>query len=114
MRKKSRNLKSFLVLIALLAGVVGANFVFASGHNQHTSQAHITGGPKAATARVVSMHVVNMQHVPAERPKSLSHRLTALPFLTGESGTVYAQRKAVATHNTHALRGSHANSRPTA
>ena len=42
MRKEySRNLKLFLVLAALLAGVVGANFAFANGHNQHISQAHI-------------------------------------------------------------------------
>ena len=86
MRKKSRNLKSFLVLLALLAGVVGANFAFANGHNQHTSQAHISGGAKAATARVVSMHIVNMQHVPAETPKSVSHHPTALPFLNSGVG----------------------------
>src|SRR5437588_1603184 len=114
MRKKSRNLKSLLVLVALLAGVVGANFAFANGHNQHTSQAHISGGAKAATARVVSMHIVNMQRVPAETPKSVSHHPTALPFLTGVSATVYAQRKAMAAHNTRALRGSHANSAPAA
>jgi hypothetical protein len=102
MQKKHRLfLSSFLVLAALLVSMVSAGFAFAKGQNQNVGQASPVISAKSATAKLVAMHTVNMRGSPAESPKSASH-YTALPFLTGVSPSVYAQRKAAAAHTKNA------------
>jgi len=91
-----------VVLLALLVGAFSASFAFAKGQ----SQANLSPSAKSATSHVVAMHTVNMQKVPAASSKSLSQKSTLLPFLTGVSPTVYAQRKAAATHNKNAPAGA--------
>ncbi len=87
-----------LVLAALLVGAFSASFTFAKGATQASS----TPSAKRANSQVVAMHTVNMQQVPAATSKSLSHSAAQMPFLTGVSPAVYAQRKAAAAHNQNA------------
>src|SRR5258708_1198318 len=98
MQKKQRLfLSSFLVLAALLVSTISTGFAFAKGQSLNGAHASPPISAKAATAKLVAMHTVNMHSTPAESPKSASHH-TALPFLTGVSPSVYAQRKAAAAH----------------
>lgn len=98
MQKKQRLfLSSFLVLAALLVSTITAGFAFAKEQSPNGAQASPPISAKPATAKLVAMHTVNMGSTQAETPKSASHH-TALPFLTGVSPSVYAQRKAAAAH----------------
>ncbi len=97
MQKKQRLfLSSFLVLAALLVSTISAGSAFAKGQSLNGAHASPPISAKPATAKLVAMHTMDMQSSPAESPKSASHH-TALPFLTGVSPSVYAQRKAVAS-----------------
>jgi hypothetical protein len=89
----------FVTLLVLLGGVLGGSLVLARGSQQQGSPTHPVGSGKSATAAVVAMHVIDMSAVPAEKPRSSSHRPVALPLRTGVSPAVYAQRKAAAAHS---------------
>src|SRR5579863_3810571 len=87
-----------LVLAALFVSAFSASFAFAKG----AAPASLTPTAQRADAHVVAMHTVNMQQVPAATSKSLSHSSVQMPFLTGVSAAVYAQRKAAAAHTHNA------------
>jgi len=82
-----------LALATMLVSVFGVGFVFAKGSSQTASQSGISGSGQPAVAHMIGMHLVNMSNVPAETPTSSSQHVKALPFLTGVSAAVYAQRK---------------------
>jgi hypothetical protein len=88
------------------------SFVFAKGQTQATSSPQGSGTGKPATAKMVAMHLMNMQNVPGETPASSSHHPSALPLLTGVSTAVYAQRKAAAAHNKNATVATHPYANP--
>jgi len=74
MQKKQRLfLSSFLVLAALLVSTISAGFAFAKGQSLNGAHASPPISAKAATAKLVAMHTVNMHSTPAESPKSASH-----------------------------------------
>lgn len=101
MRKQYKGyIFTFFTLAALLVGALGMGFVFAKGQGQGASL-KVSGTGKPATAKMVAMHVVNMQNVPGETATSSSHRAALLPLRTGVSPAVYAQRKTAAAHNSH-------------
>ena len=103
---------SLLALVTLLTVAFSASFVFANGHAAGLPNGKLAGSGKPVSAPMVSMHVVNMSNVPAVTPKSSSLHQKAMPFLTGVSATVYAQRKAAAAHNTKTPVGQHVYSNP--
>ena len=78
----------------------GASFVFAKG--QSIAHVNLATSARRVTSRMVSMHTVNMQNVPAETVGASTNHPRMLPLLTGVSPTVYAQRKADARHNKNA------------
>lgn len=102
MQKKQRMLfSSFLVLAALLISTISTGVALAQGQSAYGAHASPTISAKPATAKLVAMHTVNMHRTPAESPKPAKQH-TALPFLTGVSPAVYAQRKAAAAHTKNA------------
>ncbi len=103
---------TFLALATILMGAYGASVVFAKGSSQSASQSGISGSGKPAIAHMIGMHVVNMSNVPAETSTSSSQHAKALPFLTGVSAAVYAQRKAAAAQNKNATINTHSYANP--
>lgn len=102
MQKRSvKFLVPSLALVLALVGMLGATFVFAKGDHASSSPA-LAPSAKSAIARTATPHTVNMQSVPAESKSAAAVHVQQLPFLTGVSSTVYAQRKAAAAHNTNA------------
>ncbi len=94
---------TFVALAAIAAGIFSANFGAAHAHSQKaSSHTGVSGSTKPATAALVDSYVVNMQNIPAATGTSATHHSTALPFLTGVSAAVYAQRKADAKHSLQA------------
>src|SRR5258706_1994994 len=103
---------TFLALATILMGAYSASVVFAKGSSQSASQSGISGSGKPAIAHMIGMHVVNMSNVPAETSTSSSQHAKALPFLTGVSAAVYAQRKAAAAQNKNATINTHSYANP--
>jgi len=103
MRKKYQYLLiSLFAILALLASALGVGFTFARGNSTTASQVGISAGGKAATARMVSMHVVNMSTVPVETAKQLSGLPTKKLPLAGTDPALYAQWKKAAAQNKNA------------
>src|SRR5947209_7057093 len=101
MQKRSvKFLVPSVALVLALVGMLSASFVFAKG--DHASSSALAPSAKAAIARTATSHTVNMQSVPAEARSAAAARVQQLPFLTGVSSTVYAQRKAAAAHSKNA------------
>lgn len=101
-----RQLKGSLVLsgalLVLLAGMFGTAFVFAKEQGPSAAQSNRATSANRAVALMVMMHTVNMQNVPAASIGSAAKHPVLMPFLTGVSPTVYAQRKAAAAHSKNA------------
>jgi hypothetical protein len=93
---------AILALATILVSIFGASFVFAKGQHLSSAQTQSATSAKPATAPMVSMHTVNMISVPAVPTGSATFSARTMPFLTGVSPAVYAQRKAAALHNTNA------------
>src|SRR5581483_8924248 len=103
MPKKYRMLAaSSLASLLLLVSMFGASFVFAKAQSATGAHANAAPSAKPATIHTVSHHTVNMQQVPVATARSLRGPVRTMPFLTGVSPAVYAQRKAAAAHTTHA------------
>lgn len=116
MRKQYQGyIVTFLGLAMVLAGVFGASFVFARGNNTGTtSQVNISGSGKTAHSTMESMHVVDMQTVPAETAGSPGHLpIKSLP-VPASNPTVYAKLKAEAAHNKNAPRALPVQANPKA
>jgi len=96
----------FVALATVLVAILGAGFASANDHSRQTPLTGISGSGKSATAAMVAKHVIDMRQVPAETSAQANHSSKALPFLTGVSSAVYAQRKADAAHNQQAPLGS--------
>src|SRR5579864_6193683 len=99
-----RSLRFLLPPIALLLALVGmfsASFVFANW-DHGSSLAASAPSAKRAPAQTVSPHTVNMQNVAAEATSAPATHVQHMPFLTGVSPAVYAQRKQAAAHNKNA------------
>ena len=92
----------FGALLILLIGMFGTVFVFAKGQGQSTAHTNLATSARPASAPMVTMHTVNMQNVPAEPAGTAVNDSRLLPFLTGVSPAVYAQRKQAAAHNKNA------------
>ena len=92
----------FGALLILLIGMFGTVFVFAKGQGQSTAHTNLATSARPVTAPMVTMHTVNMQNVPAEPAGTAVNDSRLLPFLTGVSPAVYAQRKQAAAHNKNA------------
>ena len=92
----------FGALLILLVGMFGTVFVFAKGQGQSTAHTNLATSARPASAPMVTMHTVNMQNVPAEPAGTAVNDSRLLPFLTGVSPAVYAQRKQAAAHNKNA------------
>jgi hypothetical protein len=93
---------SFIALLIVLASMLGANFVFAKGQHSSAANTDITSSAKPATARMMSMHTVNMRNVPKAIAKSSHGHPRIIPLRTGVSPAIYAQHKAAAAHNRNA------------
>lgn len=93
---------SSLALVLVLVSMLGASFVFAKVQSATGAHANAAPSAKPATIHTVSHHTVNMQQVPVATARSLRGPVRTMPFLTGVSPAVYAQRKAAAAHTTHA------------
>ena len=106
MRKQYKGyIFTFLALAIVLVGIFSASFAFAKGQ----SRSGAAPSAQPATAPMVSMHTVDMSSVPAETAQSASQPPRLMPFLTGISPAVYAQRKAAAAHNKNAPVDAHPN-----
>jgi hypothetical protein len=89
----------FVALATVVVAILGAGFASANEHSQNTARTGISGSGNKATAKMVAMHVIDMQKVAAESSAPTNHRSAGLPLLTGVSSAVYAQRKMDAAHN---------------
>jgi hypothetical protein len=98
---------TILALATVLVSIFGASFVFAKGQSQSIAHTQFATSAKPATAPMVSMHTVDMRGVPAESASSAKLPARTMPWLTGVSPAVYAQRKAAALHNKNALIDAH-------
>src|SRR5258708_13708258 len=99
---------SSLALLLAFVGIFSVRFAFDKGQSPVNAYANQAPSAKPAVAHMVAMHTVNMQHVPAGTATALHSQVRTLPFLTGVSQAVYAQRKAAAAHSTHAPVDTHA------
>jgi len=98
----------FVALTTVVVAILGAGFASANEHSQKAAHTGISGSGKKASAKMVSMHVIDMQKVAVETSAPANHRSAGLPLLTGVSSAVYAQRKTDAAHNHAApVGGSH-------
>jgi hypothetical protein len=93
---------TILALAIVLVSIFGASFVFAKGQSLSIAHTQLATSAKPATAPMVSMHTVDMKSVPADSASSAKLSARTMPFLTGVSPAVYAQRKAAALHNNNA------------
>src|SRR6266702_6543740 len=93
---------TMLALATVLVSIFGASFAFAKGQNHSIAHAQFATSAKPAIAPMVSMHTADMRGVPAETASSVKLSARTMPFLTGVSTAVYAQRKAAALHNKNA------------
>ncbi len=94
----------FLSLVLLGATTLG---VSAISNGKQASQANlVVSAGKATSITAAKPYVVNMQNVPKEtaRQAAANARQHALPFMTGVSAKVFAQRKAAAAHSTSAVK----------
>ena len=90
-----------LALATVLAGLFGANFVFAKGQSQNNVRTPLVTSGGLKTARVIDMHTVNMRNVPVGPTGPSNSQPKELGLGTGVNPAVYAQRKAEAAHNTN-------------
>src|SRR5579863_2573913 len=101
-----RQLKGSFVLsgalLVLLVGMFGTAFVFAKEQNQSAAHGNRATSARSVVASMETMHTINMQNVPAESEGTAAKRPALMPFLTGVSPAVYAQRKAAAAYNKNA------------
>ena len=101
-----RQLKGSFVLsgalLVLLVGMFGTAFVFAREQSQSAAHSNRAASASRVVVPMLTMHTVNMQNVPAASTGSAVTHPVLMPFLTGVSRAVYAQRKAVAAHNKNA------------
>ena len=93
---------TMLALATVLVSIFGASFAFAKGQSHSIVHNQLATSAKPAIAPVVNMHTVDMRGVPAETASSAKLSERTMPFLTGVSPAVYAQRKAAALHNKNA------------
>src|SRR6266702_89529 len=93
---------TMLALATVLVSIFGASFAFAKGQNHSIAHAQFATSAKPAIAPMVSMHTADMRGVPAETASSVKLSARTMPFLTGVSTAVYAQRKAAALHTKNA------------
>jgi len=96
-----------MVLLILIAGTFVANassFVHAQPATPHANLTASAGKP--ISGNPVLAKTVDMQNVPAATNQSLKGHQVAIPFRTGVSPAVYAQRKAAAAHYSNAVRGT--------
>ncbi len=108
MRKQFTGLVfTILALAMVLISIFGASFAFAKGQRHSIAHTQFATSAKPATALMVGMHTVDMKSVPAESASSANLSVKTMPFLTGASPAVYAQRKAAALHNKNALINTH-------
>src|SRR5258708_13520705 len=99
---------SSLALLLALVGIFSVSFAFAKGQSPVNAYANQAPSAKPAVAHMVAMHTVNMQHVPAGTATASNSQVRTMPFLTGLSQAMYAQRKAGAAHHTQVPVDRHA------
>jgi hypothetical protein len=113
MRKQFKGyIFAFLALATVLVGMLGASFVFANNHQSAHAQTPIGGSGKPASMSMLSMHVVDMQKVPAEATSPLKQIPTKALPIPAWNPTIYAQVKQAAAQNKNAPVGMHAQSAP--
>ena len=100
-------LLTILLLVAVLVSLSGAGLAFARGQSHTVPSTPPAPSARPATAPMVSMHTVNMSSIPQETDSPASFPVRTMPFLTGFSPAVYAQRKADALHNKNAPIDAH-------
>ena len=94
----------FLCLTLLGATALG---VSASSNGKQGSQANpVVSAGKSASIASAKPAIIDMQNVPKETAQqaAANARRKALPFMTGVSAQVFAQRKATAAHSTTAVK----------
>ncbi len=107
-RQYKGSIFTLLALAITLVGMLGVTFVFAKGQSHNIAHAGLATSAQPATANVVIRHTVDMSTVPATIASSpLSQSPRTMPWLTGVSQSVYAQRKAAAAHNKNASVDAH-------
>src|SRR5437764_13550070 len=96
----------FVVLVVLLlGGTVGTGFVFARGSAKaltSTTASNLPVSAKPISERMVAMHTLDETKVPRAPGRPGSTHPKVIPFRTGVSPAVFAQRKAAAAHNHNA------------
>ena len=107
-RQYKGSIFTLLALAITLVGMLGVTFVFAKGQSHNIVHTGLATSAQPATANVVIRHTVDMSTVPATVASSpLSQSPRTMPWLTGVSQSVYAQRKAAAAHNKNAPVDAH-------
>jgi hypothetical protein len=113
-KSNKRYLTIGMVLLILFSGTVVANassFVHAQPAITHTNPTASAGKP--ISGKSVLAKTIDMQNVPAASSQSLKSHPVSVPFRTGVSPQVYAQRKAAAAHYANAVRGTTPYGAPT-
>ncbi|MEO6893125.1 MAG: hypothetical protein ABI456_25115 [Ktedonobacteraceae bacterium] len=97
-----------IALTAILISVFGSSIAFAAPASSHhaNSGGGVTVNATRAKAASASSHSANLHNLPTIKASSKAASHKALPVLTGLSAATLAQRKAAATHNTHAPRAT--------
>ncbi len=103
MPKRTRVLvASSMALVLAIVSMFVASIASANVQTPASATAQNSTSAQRTVSPMVSMHVVNMQNVPAAKANASQSKARLMPFLTGMSGTAYAQRKAAAAHSKNA------------
>src|SRR6266567_6585106 len=89
---------SFLALAALLVSAFSAG-AFSKGQNHSNASTQFATSAKPATARVASMHTINMQNVATTSPKAFNPHAKTLPLLHQVNKSTAASSKNVPHFN---------------
>jgi hypothetical protein len=103
MPKRTRVLvASSMALVLAIVSMFAASIASANVQTPASASTRSATSAQSAVSQAASMHVVNMQNVPAAKANASQASTRLMPFLTGTSGTAYAQRKAAAAHSKNA------------
>jgi hypothetical protein len=103
MPKRTRMLiASSMALVLTIVSMFAVSIASANVRTPASATAKSATSAHRTVSHMISMHVVNMQNVPTAKANASHTKNGTMPFLTGVSGTTYAQRKAAAAHSANA------------